>query len=294
MNTPSAIVSQQCNCGRTGEHLHYSGSHDLLVKSGPVFLLLAEGISFMQGAVKGSTTLYLENWEIQRYEIVVRKMAELTAPYEYLNRLVIAIELTTLLLVVVAVATLHSIKNRSMHMVAIVGATALFVGGMITKGYYISATDAALTRLPSLVDPFVLETALEIEQRFLRAYGFWGSAAPDAINAIFSLASLVFLVAALITSRHFRVWQGAPTPEVTALGQPEIPQATTETLRERRFCESCGSQMPVLAAICPTCGHRSSTEPLVPQPRPTKFCRYCRATILRESKFCEECGKKLA
>ena len=60
----------------------------------------------MQGAVKGSTTLYLQNWEIQRYEIVVRKMAELTAPYEYLNRLVIAIELITLLLAVVAVATL--------------------------------------------------------------------------------------------------------------------------------------------------------------------------------------------
>jgi len=293
MNTPSAIVSQQCSCRRTGEHLHYSSSHDLLVKSGLVFLILAEGISFMQGAVKGSTTLYLQNWEIQRYEIVVRKMAELTAPYEYLNWLVIAIELITLLLAVVAVATLHSIKNRSMHMVAIAGATALFVGGMIMRSCYISATDAALRRLPSLVDGYVLQTALEIEERFQHAYGFWGSPAPDAINTIFSLAGLVFFIAALITGRHFRAWQAAPPPEVTTLGQPEIPQATTETLRERGYCESCGSQMPVLAAVCPTCGHRSSTEPLVPQPKPTKFCRRCGAKIPRVSKFCEECGAKL-
>jgi|GEM_PF-3976929 len=279
----AVAVPQACGCRRSDDHLHYSSSHDLLLKSALAFILLAEGISFIQGSVKGLTTLYLESWEIKRYQVVAEKIAELTAPYEHLKFVALATELIVLLFVIVAVLTLHSIENRGTHTLLLAGGVTLLIIGIIMRGYYVSATDAALTRLPSLVDGFVLKTALEVEQRFLRAYGFWGSPAPGAINAIFSIAGLVFLVAALITSRHFRVWQGAPTPEVTALGQPEIPPATTEILRERRFCESCGSQMPVLAAICPTCGHRSSTEPLVPQPRPTKFCRYCGAKIPRES-----------
>jgi len=84
MSAPSVIVSQRCNCGRSKEHLHYSGNHDFLIKAGLLFLLLAEGISFVQGAVKGSTTLYLQNSEIQRYQLAMTKMTELTAPYEYL------------------------------------------------------------------------------------------------------------------------------------------------------------------------------------------------------------------
>ena len=84
-----------------------------------------------------------------------------------------------------------------------------------------------------MVDEFVLQTALEIEQKFQQAYGFWGTPAPYAVNIVFSLAGLALFVGAWITSRQFIVCQPTPTPLVTTVGQPEIPQVTTETPGER-------------------------------------------------------------
>jgi hypothetical protein len=262
MSVPSAIISQQCSCKRTTPHLHYSSNHDFFVKFGLVLLLSAEAVDFVQGFVKGSTTLYLSNAVIEEYETVMSKMAELTAPYEYLSWLAIALELITLILAVLTVASLHSIKDKNTHGAAIVGTVATFIVGMIAKLFYISATDASLTRLPSVVDADLLATARQVQEDFQRRYGFWGTPAPDAVNILCSLAGLGLFIAALITTQHFTVWQ--PTP--TDLSRPPAPAP---------------EESPVIE------------PPAVVTAKPTKFCRYCGARIVRDSKFCEECGKSL-
>jgi len=125
-------------------------------------------------------------------------------------------------------------------------------------------------RLPSIVDESVLQTTLEIEQRFQQAYGFWGTPAPDAVRIIFSLAGLAVFVGAWITSGHFTLWQPPPTlavaPTTPPIQEPVIPTAETSS------------------AVAPT---------TVMPAMPTKFCRFCGAKIPRDSMYCEECGAKL-
>jgi hypothetical protein len=263
MNAPSAIISQRCSCKRTTPHLHYSSNHDFFVKLGLVLLLSAEAISFVQGFVKGATTLSLSYDTIAQYKTVMSKMTELTAPYEYLNWLAIALELITLILAVVAVASLHSIKGRSTHDAAVVGTIATFAVGMIVKWYYIRATDAALAKLPSIIGARMWETARMVEEWFRVAYGFWGTAGPDAANVLCSLFGAGLFVGALFTSHQHMVWQ--PAPADLARPPPPSPEPTR----------------PV------------TEQPIAKQTVPTKFCRYCGARIVRDSIFCEECGAKL-
>jgi len=262
MDAPPVTIAHRCSCGRTKQHLHYSSNHDFFVKFGLILLLLAEAVSFVQGYVKGSTTLYLSNAVIEQYETVTSKIAQLTTPYEYLNWLALGMELITLILAILAVGSLHSIKDKNTHGAAIVGTVATFIIGMITQWYYISATDVALTRLPSMVDSDVLTTARQVQEEFQRRYGFWGTPAPDAVNILCSLAGLGLFMAALITTEHFTVWQ--PTP--TDLFRPPAPAP---------------EERPVIE------------PPAVVSAMPTKFCRFCGATIIRDSMFCEECGRKL-
>jgi len=261
MSAPSAIVSQRCNCGRNKEHLHYSSNHDFFVKLGLVLLLSAQAISFVQGAVKGATTLYFSYDTMAQYETVTSKMAALTAPYEYLKWLAMALELITLVLAVVAVASLHSIKDRSTHDAAIVGTIATFIIGMTVKWYYFRATDAALARLPSMVDARTMETARQVEEQFRVAYGFWGTAGPDAANILCSLFGLGLFIGALFTSQHFTVWQPS-SADVSRL-PPPAPEPARPII-----------ELPTVMSA-------------------TKFCRFCGARIARDSKFCEECGKGL-
>jgi len=258
------VASGRCKCGRATSHIHYSSNHDFFVKLGLILLLLAEAVSFVQGWVKGSTTLYLSNAVIEEYETVMSKMAELTAPYEYLSWLAVALELITLILAVLAVASLHSIKDKNTHGGAIVGTAATFIIAMITKLFYISATDAALTRLPSVVDADLLATARQVQEDFQRRYGFWGTPAPDAVNILCSLAGLGLFMAALITTQHFTVWQ--PTPADLSRPPPPGLELTRPVIEEV-------TAKPTMA---------------------TKYCRFCGARIVRDSVFCEECGKKLA
>jgi hypothetical protein len=263
MSLISPVASSRCKCGRATSHAHYSGNHDFFVKSGLVLLLLSEAVSFVQGWVKGSTTLYLSNAVIEEYETVMRKMAELTAPYEYLSWLAIVLELITLILAVLAVASLHSIKDKNTHGAAIVGTVATFIIGMITKRFYISATDAALTRLPSVVDADLLATARQVQEDFQRRYGFWGTPAPDAVNILCSLAGLGLFMGALITTQHFTFWQ----PSSADVSRPSPP--------------------------APEPARPVAEQPIAEPTFPTKFCRYCGARIFRDSKFCEECGGRL-
>jgi hypothetical protein len=263
MSAPSAIVSEQCSCKRTTPHLHYSSNHDFFVKLGLVLLLLAQLAGGVQGFVKGSTTLYLSNAVVEQYETVTSKIAQLTAPYEYLKWLALGMELITLVLAILAVASLHSIKERNTHDAAIVGTMGTFIISMVTKLDYTSATDAALARLPSMVDARTIETARQVEEQFRVAYGFWGTAGPGAANILCSLLGLGLFIGALFTSHQYTVWQPVPSD----LSHPPPP-----TLEPTRLV---------------------AEQPIAKPTVPTKFCRYCGARIVRDSKFCEECGARL-
>jgi hypothetical protein len=253
---------QQCSCRRPGAHLHFSSNHDFFVKWGLIFFLLAEGASFVAGYVKGSTTVYLPHYQISAYDAVMSKTAELTAPYEYLRWVVGFEELAALILGIAAVATLHSIKDRTTHLSAIVGVIVLFCVHFATLTYYDSATQQALSQLPSLVNADTLNTAQEVEEALYRACGFWCTPASDVFNIVFSLAYVGLFVAASLTARVMTVWLPAQIPSI------EVPSPRTTEIPEPSI-----KQVPAMA--------------------PTKFCRFCGAKIPRVSKFCEECGKPL-
>jgi hypothetical protein len=267
MSAPSAIISQRCNCGRSKEHLHFSSTHDFFVKFGLVLLLSAQAVDGVQGFVKGATTLNLSYDVIAQYGIVNSKITELIAPYEYVNWLAIGLELITLVFAIVAVASLHSIKGRSTHDAAVVGTMAAFVFGMIVKWYYIRATDAALARLPSMVDARTMETWRQLEYQFRIAYGFWGTPGPNAANVLCSLFGLGLFMSALFTSHRYTVWQ--PVPSDLSSPLPRTPEPAR----------------PVIETV--------SAVPTIASAKATKFCRYCGTKIVRDSKFCEECGVKL-
>jgi len=251
-----------CSCNRGTSHLHYSNNHEFFVKWGLIFFLLAEGFAFVAGYVQGSTTVYLPYHQISAYDAFMSKIAELTAPYEYLNWLVVIEELATLVLAIAAVATLHSIKESETHFVAIVVVIVLFFAQFATISIYDNRTQQALSQLPSLVSAETLETARTVEEALYRECGFWCTPASNVFNVVFSLAYVGLFVAASLTARPVTVWQPAvvaaiPVPAPAPARVPEPPQvATGETI-------------------------------------PTKFCRYCGAKILRDSKYCEECGARL-
>ena len=236
------------------------------MKWGLIFFLLAEGAGSLAGYVKGSTTVYLSYYRISAYDAVMSKAAELTAPYEYLRWVVGFEELATLIIVIAAVATLHSIKDRRTHLGAIVGVIVLFCIHFVTLTYYDNVTQQALSQLPGLVNADTLETAHEVEEALYRECGFWCTPASDVFNIVFSLAYVGLFVAASVTARVVTVWQPAvvaaiPVPAPAPARVPEPP--------------------PVAAPTTPT----SAIS--------TKFCRFCGAKIVRESKYCEECGAKL-
>jgi RNA polymerase subunit RPABC4/transcription elongation factor Spt4 len=303
MSAPSAIISQWCSCKRTTPHLHYSSNHDFFVKLGLICFLFVEGLSFISGMVKGSTLLYLTSNEQICYEAVTRAAGTLIAPYEGLSNAAMALEGLSLFLAIVAVSTLHSLgeNKASLHKVGALGAAAALLVSLGLKGYYGVMTDQALRGLHDLVCSEycclrctgMLDTATQVQQRFNAAYGFWGAASYVATSLLLVIALAALLVGAALTTKVVSTWQPTPTLSVTTVGQPEIPQATTEAVRERRFCESCGSEIPPQRIVCPKCGHKNVFALWPQEPKSSKFCRFCGAKMPRDSQFCEECGARL-
>ena len=82
MNAPSAVVSRQCDCKRTKEHLHYSSNHDFFTYMGLACFLAVEALAFVQGWVKGSTLFYPSTVERVSYETVARYAEQLPELFE--------------------------------------------------------------------------------------------------------------------------------------------------------------------------------------------------------------------
>jgi hypothetical protein len=264
----SPPTAQQCSCKRIQQHLHYSSNHDFSVKSGLISFLLAEGVSFVAGYVKGSTRVYLPSGQISAYNAVMSKTAELTAPYQYLSWMAGFEELAVLILGIAAIATLHSIKGRATHLGFIVGVIVLFCVHYVTYTYYLQLTQQALSQLPSIFYTDTLTTAQSVEEALYSECGFWCTSAVDWLVIVFSLVSVGLFIAASLTSRVVSVWQ----PAVVAAAPVAAP-APAWVPEEPRLAPATVTPQPAI---------------------PTKFCRFCGAKIPRDSKFCEECGAKIA
>ena len=267
MKSPLTVPSQ-CGCKSTTAHLHYSSNHDFFVRLGLVCFLLVEGLSFVSGAVRGSTFLYLGPEERGAYHLVSRSIEELVAPYAPLTFVRVAVELIALALGAAAVATLHSVRERKTHEATTLCAAAIVSVGMALNWLHSSLVNRALLQLPNLVCQWTpscyqfLELATRAEARFAAKYGFWGSPS-EYVILVFSVACLILLWAAALTTRVASVWQ--PTPAVPSM--PAVPE--------------------------PAAPPKEPPTAVVPA-MPTKFCRFCGAKIPRVSKYCEECGKKVA
>ena len=197
----------------------------------------------------------------------------------------------------------HSIlqaKTRPHCKVGALGASAALLVSLGLKGYYGVMTDQALRGLHDLVCSEygsrctgILDTATQVQQRFNATYGFWGSASYEVTSLLLMIALAALLVGAALTTKVVSTWQPTPALSVTTVGQQEIPQATTEAVHERRFCESCGSEIPPQMMVCPKCGHKNASALWPQEPKSTKFCRKCGTKIPSKSEFCENCGARL-
>jgi hypothetical protein len=189
-----------------------------------VFLL--EGLAFIEGYVKGSTMLYLYPNQILDYQTVTSKVTELLGPYEYINNLVIVIELLTIVFVVAVIATLHSPKV-GVHRGASIVAVGFFLAELVTLSYYSYLTEQALASLPSMISPAVLNDALQIQRQFDSAYGFWASSAYTAFRILMIAMSVVGLVGGILTCRP-TVWNQSQTDQrnvvIAVRETPKVPE----------------------------------------------------------------------
>jgi hypothetical protein len=232
--------------------------HDFLVKLGLAIFISAEAISFVGGAVKGSTTLYFEQATIASYTAVADKITQLTAAYQPLNNMSYVFEVATLSLAIIAGITLHSSSKKELHRAVLISAFILGVLTIATRYYYYSLTTEALSALPTVVNQAALSAFNQAEQQFQAAYGFWGESA-DFSAGILIILSVASLGVAAATTKPRLVWTRIESYQ----------QETTTTT------------VPSLRPVTPSTTGES------------KYCRYCGAKIPRQSKFCEECGKTL-
>lgn len=91
---------------------------------------------------------------------------------------------------------------------------------------------------------------------------------------------------------------------ITGMDKPKL----TTLKHEDRFCPNCGRVIPLDAKICPYCGNdfqtiskenkvksivKDEVEKKEAEPRKTKFCTQCGASLESNLKFCNQCGTKL-
>lgn len=53
-----------------------------------------------------------------------------------------------------------------------------------------------------------------------------------------------------------------------------------------KYCESCGTQMPADAVVCPNCGKQQKVDN-------KKFCKHCGDLIDKDCVVCPKCGKQV-
>ncbi len=131
---------------------------------------------------------------------------------------------------------------------------------ILSEGWYRSLTQQALTQLSSVMDTGTLNTALQVQQKFNAAYGFWGSPEYDTLGVILSWIGVGFLIAAVLTMK------------IVTVSETTVKQEDA---------------IPIIGPVKIT----NDQAPVAP---PLKYCRYCGAKIPRQSKFCEECGATLS
>ncbi len=228
------------------------------VISAALILLTVFGMSFIFGSIQGSTTLLLPYDQIDAYNTLTEKTDQILAPYATLLAAVTVLDFLAIGVILASAATFR----RSIHKVVVFVAPFITTADILLEGYYRSLTQQALTQLSSIMDTNTLNVALQVQEKFNAAYGFWGSPEYYSSVSVLSWATVVLLIVAAFTMKSI------------TLSEPVVGET-------KSIPEVVPSEKP------PTPKERSRIPPGL------KFCRYCGAKILRESMFCEECGSKL-
>ena len=129
-------VQVPCVCKRASAHVHYSDLHEYLTIIGAGLLVSVEVLSFVGAFISGSVRLQLSSVEIYPYEVVSKKIVELTLPFEYVKNLTILVELLLLALTIVTAATLHS-RQTKLHKFSFLGAIVSYGAYYALKSYCI-------------------------------------------------------------------------------------------------------------------------------------------------------------
>jgi hypothetical protein len=237
--------------------IRYGTIHRAAIISSTLILLTVAGMGFIFGAVRASTTLLLPYDQIDAYNTLTQTTDQLmTANGGYwLLAVVYLIDFLVICVVIASAATLRSSRHKIIVFVAPFVATA----DILLEDYYTSFIQHLLTQLQQIMGTNILNTALQVQQKFNTAYGFWGSPEYYATVAVLSWATVGLLIVAAFTMKSVTVSESTvgkaeSAPEFVPSEKPP----TTEQGPSRR-----------------------------------KFCRYCGAKIVRNSKFCEECGCQL-
>jgi hypothetical protein len=240
---PSTIVAvTPCTCGRLLSHVHYSASHNFLVKLAATLIALLEGISFISGYVKGTVMLYPSSYHIL---LLSHTLAQLTEPFDYIQYLAYIPELIGIICVIIALTTLHSTKTK-LHLWSLISGFFMFLLDMGLTIYYTSLVDAATQNLHSLVNADVFSDALQIQQQFEPAYGFWDSSAHYGLRVILIMTMLCFAVACFIRKPNL----------LHASQAPPTPSLSEET--NHKFCRCCGAKIPKDSTFCEECGTKQT------------------------------------
>jgi len=115
---------------------------------------------------------------------------------------------------------------------------------------YQSYVGKALAELPFTSD--VMQNYSYVEERFVRAAGFWASPTYTAIAAAVGLAALASLLVAAVT-----VWKYEIVPEMPS---PVAPPSPAPTTRDMKFCRMCGAKIPSDSRFCEFCGSRTTIQ----------------------------------
>ncbi len=203
---------QQCSCRRTGTHVHHTKVHNHLTVIGTVVLLVGlQALSFVGMFIRMGIVLELPYEDIQTYNMVFGKIQELTAPYEYLNTISLAVELLAPVLAIASVATLRS-PRVALHKGFLVGTIVSIIMYVVTWFVRFEINKRILETLPKLFISSLVYKALEVQEKLDAAAGFWGSQIFNGLVFLFTAVAIGCFIGALTTTKVCKEWR--PTPIV--------------------------------------------------------------------------------
>ncbi len=195
---------------------------------GLILFILCEALSFVKGAVEGTTQLHnLSQYQWEAYNSVMKRAELLTANLKPIFGVTLVFEISSLVLAIMAAATLFSLTNmrQTLHEVSSLVCAPLLV---ISKVILSVREDMATKALAEIPRNSEFGTAMDVQRRFVEATGWFASPSYTVIVAIASFVALGCLIVGAVTAlKHF------PSQEKNSTGTieygPSQPFVVTDT-----------------------------------------------------------------